>query len=201
MEQRRGLSSIDFIKHQDILTSQHFCTSFVDNKLETCDNLNLTNGILTRRIGINVLTGEEEWFYDKISDTYYYYQFNKYDKDISGKYDKMLCTHFRWTKYSDNPKWGEFQGSDDNKIMFKYDKQRTENGNIDNFKKWLKEQYSKNKPVEVYFILQYPEISVVQNNYNPTPRFKISNVNIGTNESVEPKIIKTYGLYFDKINK
>lgn len=201
MEQRQGLSSIDYIEHQDIITSQYFCTSFGDSILETCDNLNLSNGILTRRIGINVLTGDEEWFYDRDSDTYYYYQYNKYSKDISGKYDKMMCTHFRWAKYSKNPKYGEFQGSDDNKIMFKYDKRRTENGDIDNFKKFLKEQYSKNKPVKVHFILQYPEISVVKNNYNPTPRFKVYNVDIGTNESVEPKIIQKYGLYFDEINK
>ncbi len=201
MKKRGYLASIEFVEPKNVLTSQYFCNWADSEKLETCDSLNISDGMLIQRIGKNVLTGEEEWFYDKESGTYYYYQFNKFNKDISGKYDKMLCTHFRWVEYTKSPKWSEFQGSNDNKIMFKYDREKTETGDVEGFKEWLKKQYNLNKPVEIYFIMQYPELSFNKDDYNPNPRFKPYHIEIGVNGEIKPKVTTQYELYFDSVNK
>ena len=197
MEERNYLSSIDYVASERNIT-QYFCNLFFDN-FETADSMHFIDyyAIKIQRIGKTILTGDEEWFFDKETQSYYYYQFNKFCNDITGLYDKMLCTHFRWVKKNDKLNYGEFCGDLDNKIMFKFDN----NENIDNFKKWLRVQFEKSRPVEVYYILQYPEISFVGNNFNPNPRFKKCHSEIISSNRVIPKKSSVSYLNFDELIK
>lgn len=175
---------------------QYFCNNITkDNKLSCCDNLEFENNKINKRIGRNIITGDEEWYYDEKTKTYYYYQFNKFNNDIGGKYDPMLCTHFRWTPYSLAPEYGYFQGGESNEIMFNYDYGK--NG-VDNFKKWLKEQYSKGTPVEVQYIMQFPISIYNRPLYKPNPRFIACNYSIdsnGLNPEIRTKLNISYKSY------
>ena len=203
MEERKYLASINYVETNEKLITQYFCNTNKNEVFETTDSIEFNNNyqIKIQRIGKTILTGSENWFYDVETKTYYYYQFNKFCKEITGYYDKMLCTHFRWVKHSNKLNWGEFQGDIDNKIMFKFDKENTEHGNITNFKQWLKEQYEKGKPVEVYYILQYPEISFKSFDYIPNPHFKPYHQEIITNNDIKPQISSTYLIQFDNLIK
>lgn len=203
MEERNYLASMDYVETIDKTITQYFCNNDDNGNFETTDTLQITDNqyIKIQRIGKTILTGNENWFYDDETQTYYYYQFNKFCNEITGIYDKMLCTHFRWIKRNNKLNWGEFQGDIDNKIMFKFDKESIKNGDIINFKQWLKEQFDKGKPVEVYYILQYPEISFLGNDYIPNPHFKPYHQEIITDSKVKPKIHSTQFLQFDSLIK
>lgn len=203
MEERNYLASMDFVGNKDITISQYFCNNNFNEKLETSDSLDLDDNecIKIQRIGMTTLKGDEDWFYDEETQTYYYFQFNKFCNDISGKYDKMLCTHFRWVESTNILNWGEFQGDYDNKVMFKFDKENVECGNIIKFKEWLKEQFDKGTPVQVYYILQYPEISFHGNDYIPSPRFLPSHEAINVGDKMENKVHKTHFLQFESLIK
>ena len=202
MEKRNYLAKIDFDDAEKNVT-QFFCNSCVKDKFGTVDNFIILNGqrMKIQRIGKTVLTGDEEWYYDSESKSYYFYQFNKFCNDITGIYDKMLCTHFRWVKRTNELKYGEFQGDADNKIMFKFDKENQKNGDINNFKRWLNEQFLNNSPVEIYYILQYPEISFYKSDYNPLPRFKFTSHQIITDNDLSPNTNTSYYMYFDSLIK
>ena len=150
------------IDDENKIISQFFCTEIGENnKFATRDSVDVNDNIIKRRIGKTILTGAEEWKYDEKTKTYYFKQFNKFCENISGKYDRMMCTHFRWSKYKENLKYGEFQGDYKNNIMFNFDFGKD---GVDNFRKWLTNQNSQGQPVEVYYILQNPII--IKNNSN-----------------------------------
>lgn len=160
-------------------------TQYVFNSLEendefyVCDLYHYDEDLLEKRIGINVLTGDEEWFFDEKTKTYYYYQFNKLYKNVTGKYDKMLSNYFRWIEYSENIKYSEFQGGEENQIMFNFDYGKD---GIDNFKKWLKKKFNEGCPVEVCYIMQSPIFIKNEERYIPNPDFtpKYFNVENGS---------------------
>lgn len=202
MEERAYLASIDYVETNEKIITQYFCNNN-DEIFKTMDTIEFNNSrqIKIQRIGKTVLTGNENWFFDDKTKTYYYYQFNKFCEEITGVYDKMLCTHFRWVKHNNKLNWGEFQGDIDNKIMFKFDKESISYGNVDNFKKWLKNQYEKGTPVEVYYILQYPEISFQGFECIPAPHFKPYHQEIITNSNLKPEMQSTYLIQFDELIK
>ena len=142
----------------------YLCNSYEkDGKSFIRDTYNFENNIITKRLGKNLLTGNEKWRYDPETKTYAYYQENKFNENGLGKFDTMLCTHFRWQEYSSEIPESMFQGNDKGEIMFNfYDATK----GLDYFKNWLKEQYNKNKPVEVLFALQFPIIIKKEKIYN-----------------------------------
>ncbi len=143
---------------------QYLCNNIEDNgKAFVRDIYNPENSIIIKKVGRNILTGDENWRYDYETKTFVYFQENKFNEDGLGKYDNMMCTRFRWQEYSKEVKYGMFQGNEKGEIMFKfYDKVES----VDVFKEWLKNQFSKGIPVEVYFALQYPIIVKIEKAYN-----------------------------------
>lgn len=186
-----------FLQSNDIVLSQYFCNSLKDNNiLTTVDGMDLRSRMVEKRIGKTILTGDEDWFYDNVTKCYYYFQQNKFCC-CTGYYDNMICTHFRWVPYSLCIKQSEFQGGNKNQIMFNFDNGV---GGIDNFKKWLKNQLSCGTPVEIYYIMQFPEIIYLKNNFNPIPRFVPYYVEVNGGE-VNPDVITTYSFDIDKFNE
>lgn len=203
MEERNYLAGIKFSQENINAISQYFCNDIdVDGEFCTCDNSlwNNDESIKVQRIGKTTLTGDEDWYFDEKSSTYYYYQFNKYNEYISGIHDQMSCTHFRWTKHNNDIRYGEFQGDIDNKIMFKFDAENIKGGDIENFKNWLRDQYLNHSPVEVYFILQYPELSYSKNNYMPYPS-KPQMHQLYKNTELKPQIHCSQFIKFDELIK
>lgn len=152
------------LNHEKI-TDEKISQTFCNDKLSTTDNLNLDEEILFKYVGKEILTGEEEWFYSEEKGTYYYNQFNKAIDNENNL--KMLSNYFR---FSENKilNWGEFQSGDNQEIHFKFDK---EQGNLKNFTCWLKTKFAEGIPVEVYFVMQFPNILCRRFMYNSDPRF------------------------------
>lgn len=143
---------------------QYLCNSIEDNKKAFVrDVYDVENSIIIKKIGKNILTGNENWRYDFETKTFAYFQENKFNDDGMGKYDNMMSTHFKWQTYSKEIKFGMFQGNEKNEIMFKFNEKVD---CVDEFKEWLGNQYSKGTPVEVYFALQYPIIIETEKAYN-----------------------------------
>lgn len=143
---------------------QYLCNSYEkDGKTYVRDEHSFDTNIIQKRIGKNILTGDENWRYDIETNTYAYFQNNKFNENGLGKYDPMLCTHFRWQPYSKIIDESMFQCNDCGEIMFNF---YNNSKGIDYFKRWLKELYLNDKPVEVLFILQYPIIIKKDEIYN-----------------------------------
>lgn len=143
---------------------QYLCNSIEDNKKAFVrDVYDVENSIIIKKIGKNILTGNENWRYDFETKTFAYFQENKFNDEGMGKYDNMMSTRFRWQTYSKEIKSGMFQGNEKNEIMFKFN-EKVES--VDAFKEWLRNQYSQGTPVEVYFALQYPIIIKTEKAYN-----------------------------------
>lgn len=203
MEKRDYLASMDLIVNDDIIISQYICNNDYNELLETADEINFNDNecFKIQRIGMTILTGDEDWFYDEEEQAYYYYQFNKFCNEITGNFDKMLCTHFRWIKGTSKLNYGEFKGSSDNKIMFMFHKEKDENGNILKFKQWLKEQFDKGIAVKVFYILQYPEISYLSHDFIPEPRFIPHHHEIIIGKQEEKKVTEKCFLEFEALIK
>ena len=143
---------------------QYLCNSIEDSKKAFVrDVYDVENSIIIKKIGKNILTGNENWRYDFETKTFAYFQENKFNDEGMGKYDNMMSTRFRWQTYSKEIKSGMFQGNEKNEIMFKFNEKVD---CVDEFKEWLRNQYSKGTPVEVYFALQYPIIIETEKAYN-----------------------------------
>lgn len=169
---------------------QYLCNSIEDNgKSFVRDVYNIENSIIIKKVGRNILTGNENWRYDFETKTFVYFQENKFNEDGLGKYDNMMSTHFRWQVYSKEVKYSMFQGNEKGEIMFKfYDKVES----VDDFKEWLRNQYSKGNPVEVYFALQYPIIVKTEKTYNWCYLHKLtrefSHITVNSSNGIQPII-------------
>lgn len=159
----------------DSLKNHHDSESFCTDRSATIDSLNMETQVLSKYIGKEILTGDEEWFYSEIKKTYYYNQFNKII--VSNNSAKMMCNYFSFSN-DDNPKWGQFCNGLNQEIHFNFD--NGEKG-IENFRKWLKEKYNSSMPVEVYYVMQYPEIICKRFYYNSNPRFKGTKISAKSN--------------------
>ena len=162
------------INHKNIkntIDSQRICTE----KYATVDLLKFDSQILIKYIGKEILTGNEEWYFCNEKKTYYYSQFNKINVDNNSS--QMLCNYFTFSNDA-TPEWGKFCNGKNQEIHFNFD--NGEKG-ILYFKKWLKEKYNSAMPVEIYYVLQYPDIFCKRFYYNSNPRFK------GANYSVKPQ--------------
>ena len=197
------LGGFEFLSNTDNKeVSQHFCNSIDDfGKIAVRDSILYDKNITEKRIGMDILTGDEEWYFDDLTKTYYYFQYNKFCENIGGLYDKMMCTHFRWTDYTTNIEYGQFQGGSKNQIMFNYDFGKD---GVENFKKWLREQYTNpNKmPVKVQYTLQYPILQRRDEPYIPNPRFIPAHVSVNSDnkDSVQPIIHMKYQKYYNEEN-
>lgn len=168
---------------------RYLCNSINENKKTFIrDVYDIENSIVIKRVGKNILTGNENWRYDSETETFAYYEENKFNEDGLGRYDNMMSTHFRWQTYSEKVKYSMFQGNEKGEIMFKfYDEVKS----VSTFKKWLNEQYIKGVPVEVYYALQHPIIIKMEKVYNwcylhkLTREFSHIMVN-DNNDSVQP---------------
>ena len=146
------------------LLKNRLCNSFEkDGKAYIRDEYSFDKSIIIKRIGKNVLTGNEEWRYDEETNTYAYFQENKFNEEDLGKYDTMMCTHFRWQPYSVKIEESKFQGNNNGEIMFNF---YNNIKGLNYFKNWLKEQFAKGKPVEIYFALQFPILIKKEKIYN-----------------------------------
>lgn len=130
-----------------------YCNKVDGSDVKCCDTYD-EKGNHIQRIGRYIITGEEEWRYNPTSKCYYFYANNKYFDEIDGgRFDPMLCTHFRWTSDIEHTPLYMFSGGRKNEIQFNYDNGI---GGVDNFVCWIKEQLKKEIQFEVYYILLYP---------------------------------------------
>ena len=170
------------LKHENIksyLDSERFCTECN----ETVDSLNLEKQELKKYIGKEILTGNEEWHYCNENKTYYYNQFNKLIVDNNSA--RMMSNYFTFVNDL-KTKIGTFSNGVKQEIHFNYD--NGEKG-VDNFKNWLKEKYYSGKPVEVYYVLQYPVIINRRFYYNSNPRIDIKYISTkASNGNLSPII-------------
>ena len=152
------------LTHENI-TDEKITQTFCNDIYSTTDYLNLEDEILYKYVGKEILTGNEDWYYSKEKGTYYYNQFNKARDEDNNL--KMLCNYF---SFSNNKvlKWGQFQSGKNEEIHFKYDEQKID---IDGFKSWLNSKFKEGHPIEVYFVMQYPNIICKRFTYNSDPRF------------------------------
>ena len=176
------------------IISQTYCNDINS----TTDHLELENEILYKCVGKEILTGNEEWYYSKEKDTYYYNQFNK---AIDSKNClKMMSNYFHFSN-NEKLKWGEFQSGNNEEIHFKFDESKN---NICHFKNWLKSKYMEGTPVEVYFVLQYPVILCRRFSYDANPRFvkfKGKNYSLVSNdEKVSAIFFSSNRLYYETDN-
>lgn len=198
------LGGFEFSSNSDNkVISQHFCNSIDDcGKIGVRDSISYEKNITEKRIGMDILTGDEDWFFDDTTKTYYYFQYNKFNENIGGSYDKMMCTHFRWTEYNTNIEYGQFQGGAENQIMFNYDFGKA---GVENFKNWLREQYTNpsKTPVKVLYTLQYPILQRRNEIYIPSPRFIPAHVSVNSNDknAVQPILHVKYQKYYNEENK
>ncbi len=173
-----GLCSMEN-NQKNSFEKQFFCNSINSrNELACVDYIDFDKKIISYRTNKVTLSGEEEWYYDNLTKTYYYHQCNKFCDIIGGKSDKMLCTHFRWVEYTDSPEHDEFQGGPENQIMFNFDYGKD---GVENFKSWLKMQSEKGTPVEVLYTLQYPII--IQEDSQSIPDIEVPMGSTVTTES------------------
>lgn len=136
------------------ILKNRLCNSYEeDGKSYIKDEYSFEKSIIIKRIGKNILTGDEKWRYDQETKTYAYFQENKFNEEGLGEFDTMMCTHFRWQPYNIEIQESKFQGNSNGEIMFNF---YNDSKGLDYFKKWLKEQFIKGQPVEVQFALQFP---------------------------------------------
>lgn len=174
------MGKIEHDNLKDYYDSENFCT----DRNATADFLNMESQILFKYIGKEILTGDEEWFYSKDKKTYFYNQFNKIK--VNNNSAKMMCNYFSFSN-DDNPEWGKFCNGVNQEIHFNFD--NGEKG-VENFRKWLKEKYTSTMPVEVYYVMQYPEILCRRFYYNSNPRFKGENVSAKSNSGNLDPIVR-----------
>lgn len=130
-----------------------YCNNITNQTARCCDTYN-EEGSLVQRISRYILTGEEDWAYNPQSKCYYYHAENKYYDEIDGgRYDTMLCTHFRWSEDMTSTPLYMFSGGIKNEIQFNYD---NGTGGLNNFIDWIKKQLNTKIPVEVVYISKYP---------------------------------------------
>lgn len=142
----------------------YLCNSFNNsNGAFVRDSYDIDNNLVIKRIGRNILTGTENFRYDFETNTFAYYQENKFNLHGLGKFDTMMSNYFRWQPFNTNIKESWFQGNDKGEIMFKFSNNIED---INTFKSWLKEKYLEGKPVEVFFVLQSPIIVKKEKIYN-----------------------------------
>lgn len=175
------------------LLKNRLCNSFEkDGKAYIRDEYSFDKNIIIKRIGKNILTGNEEWRYDEETNTYAYVQENKFNEDELGKYDTMMCTHFRWQPYSVKIEESKFQGNSKGEIMFNF---YNDCKGLNYFKNWLREQYTKGKPVEIYFALQFPILIKKEKIYNWCYLNKLnrefSDISVTSSEGLPPIINKS----------
>lgn len=175
------------------LLKNRLCNSFEkDGKAYIRDEYSLDKNIIVKRIGKNILTGNEEWRYDEKTNTYAYFQENKFNEDELGKYDTMMCTHFRWQPYGVKIEESMFQGNNKGEIMFNF---YNNCKGLNYFKKWLKEQVIKGQPVEVYFSLQFPILIKKEKIYNWCYLNKLnrefSNISVANSNGLPPILNKS----------
>lgn len=173
------------------------CTSIDDGKFFIRDSLNIEKNEITKRIGKNILTGDENWRFDSKTKTFAYYQENKFNEMGLGKYDTMMCNYFRWQPYSTDVKPSVFQGNENGEIMFRF----KECEDVDIFRGWLKEKYQENQPVVVFFALQYPIIKQNGRIYNfdvfSLGDMNFKNIELISGGNVQPILnVNSRDLYF-----
>ena len=152
------------LKINNDIIKPYLCNSVNENgEAFVRDTYDLDSNIITKRVGRNILSGNEKWRYDTETKTFCYLQSNKFNETGLGRYDTMMSTHYRWKSFDKNIQESMFQGNENGEIMFRFKK---EINDLEYFKSWLKEQYSKGKPVEVYFALQFPIIIKKEKIYN-----------------------------------
>lgn len=163
-----------------------------DGKTYIRDSYSFDKNIIIKMIGKNILTGNEEWRYDQETNTYVYFQENKFNEDGLGKYDTMRCNYFRWQPYSTEIEEGKFQGNSNGEIMFNF---YNNSKGLDYFKNWLKELFIKGHPVVVHFALQFPKLIKQEKIYNWCYLNKLnrefSDVSFSSNNGVLPILKKS----------
>ena len=138
----------------ELTNSKKWYCNNIDEDVAKCCDIYEENGSHIQVIGRYILTGEEEWKYNPISKSYYFLADNKYYDEVDGgRFDPMLCSHFKWSSDIENLPLYMFSGGMKNEIQFNFD-----NGvaGIENFLNWIKEQLKKGVPVQVQYILLYP---------------------------------------------
>lgn len=115
------------------------------------DVQNVTNGNITRNVGIKVLDGTEGW--SRISDSRYQWPLST---SIGGSSDyPVMCTHLKYSQTSTSNDNIRITAASYVQAGLSY------NTTLDNWKKWLKDQYDANTPVIFIYCLKNPTTETV----------------------------------------
>jgi len=109
------------------------------------DSYDQTTGKITRRVGVKILTGTEDWITG--SEDYYTFVTRKANGTVS-----FLCSHFSRLKFYMAQNVGFYFADIPNTILNVYD-----------WAQWLADQYANGTPVTIYYPLDVP----VEENYVP----------------------------------
>ena len=135
---------------------------------ETKDDLEFISGVLNKKIGRIVLTGDENWEYQEIVDgterkyfrcpTYQYTQ--GLPKIIDAYHNNCCCTHYKiittnWTNFLNDTTENQIFPLQQN--GYKICIRSLNCSSVDEFKSYLKDQYNAGTPVTIYYELETPE--------------------------------------------
>ena len=132
------------------------------------DSYDATTGKITRRVGVKVLNGTEDWFMS--GDNYLVSMYNILINDmyaeassVSSNRASPYSTHFgrstSWLGYSDNSRLNKVQAytsTANPKHILGLGYPGADQSNISAFKQWLAQQYAAGTPVTVYYPLATP---------------------------------------------
>jgi len=123
----------------------------VDTVADTYDP---TTGLITRRVGVKVLDGTENWSWQTYLADYFTTTLpNQYDAEVY--YRQVYCNMFESVSYNENNTC-RIQYK---KFSIRYD---NANGDVNTFKQWLADQYNAGTPVTVYYPLATPTTEALQ---------------------------------------
>jgi hypothetical protein len=139
------------------------------------DSYDATTGKITRRVGVKVFDGTEDWFMS--GDNYLVSMYNILINDmyaeassVSSNRASPYSTHFgrstSWLGYSDNSRLNKVQAYSSTanpKHILGLGYPGADQSNISAFKQWLAQQYAAGTPVTVY----YPLATPVEENWAP----------------------------------
>jgi hypothetical protein len=139
------------------------------------DSYDATTGKITRRVGVKVLNGTEDWFMS--GNNYLSAMYNILINDmyaeassVSSNRASPYSTHFgrstSWLSYDVNARLNKVQAyttTDNSKHILGLGYPGASEANIPTFKQWLAQQYAAGTPVVVY----YPLVTPVEENWAP----------------------------------
>lgn len=146
---------------QDSDTNEAICDYLLKLNLYE-DTQDVISGVISRKLGLKVFTGDEIF---TVSNDTYSWQDSSIQTSSTDNDRTITCTHFLSTSTvpSSSTAGQAYVYKGTNGVISFDCYYMTFNNSVDNFKAWVKEQYSIGEPL----IVIYPLASVVTENVNP----------------------------------